>query len=261
MSDVAGGWVADLGNPRPIFILGLVYWIPMTPPLQYLTLSLRNLGFDTFTANLMTLPFTGLHGKASGHPVRSRRRSLALTGWLVVITLLGITYLSEVFGEMTLTCMMAQIWALPPLIYLNVVDVGQVNRWALYTVTTILVGFPNGRPPRRDASHMHNTSVGEGRMGRLTSHLVTVLPVQQGWASRNSNSVQGRTVSAATNSAFLQAGGIIGSNVYRDGTPSPPPVFPARARASRLTQAPGVSVQTTRLSTGEATAIYWPSCA
>ncbi|KAH8893657.1 MFS general substrate transporter [Thozetella sp. PMI_491] len=147
----------------PIYILGLVFWIPAAPPLQYLTLSLRNLGFDTFEANLLIIPYTVVH----------------------IFTMLGLTYLAEMRRELTLTAMCSQLWVLPFMIYLNVADIATINRWVLWTVTTLMVGFPSATP------------------------------IQQGWSSRNSNAVRARTVSAACYNTFVQAGGLISSNMYR----------------------------------------------
>ncbi|KAK1722961.1 hypothetical protein CaCOL14_008260 [Colletotrichum acutatum] len=147
----------------PLYILGLTFQIPMTPPSQYLTLTLKNLGFDTFQANLLAIPWT------VGH----------------MVTMLAITYLGEVIGELTFVSMSGQVWALPFLIYLNVVDTSGVNRWVLYSVITLLLMYPNPHP------------------------------IQVGWNSRNSNTVRSRTVSAACYNMFVQTDGIISSNIYR----------------------------------------------
>ncbi|KAK4126553.1 MFS general substrate transporter [Parathielavia appendiculata] len=147
----------------PLYILGLTFQIPMVPPQQYLTLSLRGLGFDTFQSNLLAIPYT------IGH----------------IITMLGIAYLAEVLGQLTLVAGASQIWALPFLIYLNVVDTAKVSRWIIYAVTTLLLSYPNAHP------------------------------IQVAWNSRNSNTVRSRTVSAACYNMFVQASGVIASNIYR----------------------------------------------
>ncbi|KAB5532496.1 major facilitator superfamily domain-containing protein [Coniochaeta sp. 2T2.1] len=147
----------------PLYILGLSFQIPMTPPAQYLTLSLKGLGFDTFQTNLLTIPYTVLH----------------------MVTMLGITYLGEIIGELTFVSLSGQLWALPFLIYLTVANTGSVSRWVIYAVTTLLLAYPNPHP------------------------------IQVGWNSRNSNTVRARTVSAACYNMFVQASGIISSNIYR----------------------------------------------
>lgn len=61
--------------------------------------------------------------------------------------MLGITYLGEIIGELTFVAMSSQIWALPILIYLNVVNTAEVNRWVLYAVITLLLMYPNRKFP------------------------------------------------------------------------------------------------------------------
>lgn len=58
--------------------------------------------------------------------------------------MLAITYLGEIVKELTFVAMSGQIWALPFLILLTVVDTGSLNRWVLYTVITLLLAYPNG---------------------------------------------------------------------------------------------------------------------
>jgi hypothetical protein len=40
----------------PIYAIGLTFGIPPNPSDQYLTLTLRGLGFDTFDSNLLSIP-------------------------------------------------------------------------------------------------------------------------------------------------------------------------------------------------------------
>jgi len=147
----------------PLYIIGLTFQIPTTPPTQYLTLALKGIGFNTFTTNLLTIPYTVFH----------------------MITMLALTYLAEIFGELTFMSVSGQIWALPFLIYLNVVDTTKINKWIVWAVITLLLSYPNAHP------------------------------IQVGWNSRNSNAVRSRTVSAACYNMFVQASGIISSNIYR----------------------------------------------
>lgn len=58
-------WQLDwkLTFTRPIYIIGLTWGVPSIPPKQYLTLSLRGLGFNVFQTNLLTIPSQVLSGK------------------------------------------------------------------------------------------------------------------------------------------------------------------------------------------------------
>lgn len=70
----------------PLYILGLTFQTPMSAPSNYLTLSLRGLGFDTFKTNLLVIPSKVLH----------------------VVNMLALTYAGEVFGELTFISLIGQ---------------------------------------------------------------------------------------------------------------------------------------------------------
>lgn len=147
----------------PLYVLGLLHMVPVTPPQTYLTLSLRNLGFSTTQANLLSVPSTVLGG----------------------VTLLLAGYFSEFVNSRVAATIILQIWALPLLIALYTFNT-HTSQWAYYAVVTLITGFP----------YVH--------------------PVQVAWASSNSSSVRTRTVSASIYNMFVQAGAMVGANIYRD---------------------------------------------
>lgn len=57
--------------------------------------------------------------------------------------MLAATYIAEFLGQLTFVAASGQIWILPFLIYLNVVDTSKVSRWVIYAVTTLLLSYPN----------------------------------------------------------------------------------------------------------------------
>lgn len=75
------------------------------------------------------------------------------------------TFISERINQRAIPALFVQFWFLPCLIALAVLP-SDANKWASYAVVTVLLSYP-------------------------TPH-----PMQVGWASRNSNSVRNRTVSA-----------------------------------------------------------------
>ncbi|KEY73972.1 hypothetical protein S7711_02568 [Stachybotrys chartarum IBT 7711] len=146
----------------PLYAIGLTWPIPVVPPSQYLTLTLRNLGFSVILTNVLTIPST----------------------LLSIFTLLGLTYLSEKWNQRAILAMLTQIWVLPFLIYIYLVDITGLNRWLAWAILSLLLGYPSPHA------------------------------IQVSWNSRNSNAVRLRTVSAALYNMSVQSAGIMASNVY-----------------------------------------------
>ena len=95
----------------------------MNPPQTYLTLTLRNLGFNTTQSNLLTIPSTVLG----------------------IIGLLVVCYLSEAFDTRVGTSVILQFWALPLLVALYKFD-KHTSQWVYYAVVTLITGFPYVHP-------------------------------------------------------------------------------------------------------------------
>jgi hypothetical protein len=107
----------------PLYAIGLVWQIPVTPPNQYLTLTLRGLGFDTFRTNLLIIPSVTIH----------------------IFTMMALTYVAEIWKELTFTSMLGQIWALPFVVYLYVNDITKIDKWVAWGVLTVLLSYPSGK--------------------------------------------------------------------------------------------------------------------
>jgi len=107
----------------PLYILGLTHMIPVGPPQNYLTLILRDLGFNTTQSNLLSIPSS-------------------------VIGLLGLlfcAYLSEIINSRVFATIILQFWALPLLIALYTFNL-QTSQWVYFTVITLITGFPYVHP-------------------------------------------------------------------------------------------------------------------
>ncbi|KAF7593207.1 hypothetical protein BBP40_011837 [Aspergillus hancockii] len=108
----------------PLYALGLTFQTPMQTPHQYLTLTLRGMGFNTFITNLLTIP----------------------SQVLSITTMLILTYTSEIIGELTSTAMVGQFWALPFVVYLYAVDINSINRWVAWFIMTLFLSYPSAHP-------------------------------------------------------------------------------------------------------------------
>ncbi|KAA8651777.1 hypothetical protein EYZ11_003972 [Aspergillus tanneri] len=148
----------------PLYLLGLTFMTPWTTVSQYFTLFLIDYGFNTFQAVLLSIPYNVMD----------------------VILRLVLVYAAETFGSIALMGALAQVWMLPMLLYMIVVDFSQVNKWVAWTILTLFLSHPSAHA------------------------------LQAGWNSRNSNSVRSRAVSAAIYNMCVQLSGIIASNIYQD---------------------------------------------
>ncbi|KAJ3459582.1 hypothetical protein FSOLCH5_013979 [Fusarium solani] len=107
----------------PMYFLGLTFVLPSMPPAQYLTLTLRQIGFDTLSTNLLTIP-----------------AQLGTT-----INMLLVTYISGKIGQRALIGLFTQLWFLPCIVALAVLP-ADMNKWAMYALVTVLLSYPNPHP-------------------------------------------------------------------------------------------------------------------
>lgn len=105
-----------------IYALGLVAYVPQSPPSTYLTLTLKSLGFSTFNTNLLTIPST----------------------FIGIFTLLGLTWLSERLNERSLISSIQAWWTLPCIFALRFWPgvLTPSTAWATYGLITTLLSYP-----------------------------------------------------------------------------------------------------------------------
>ncbi|KAF2013951.1 MFS general substrate transporter [Aaosphaeria arxii CBS 175.79] len=151
-------------NLWPLYAIGLIAYMPQGPPSRYITLIFRNLGFSTFSSNLLAIPYNVFH----------------------IITLIGLTKLSDRLKERTLVSMIQNLWTLPCVIALKFWSKSMTDPWGTYALITVLLSYPY-------------------------CHAILV-----GWTSKNANNVGSRTVSAAMYNMMVQLGSVISNTIYRE---------------------------------------------
>ncbi|KAI0376673.1 MFS general substrate transporter [Hypomontagnella monticulosa] len=127
----------------PLYAIGLTFNIPTFSPQQYLSLSLRGLGFDTFQTNLLSIPYLVLK----------------------IINMMALATLAEYTGQLAACASIFQFWCLPFLIYLRVVDTTQVSKWLTWGMISLLLAAPLGHPVQvgwisRNANTVRSRAVG-----------------------------------------------------------------------------------------------------
>lgn len=102
----------------PIYIIRLLGDIATTPVSNYMTLTLRKLGFSTYKTNALTIPYNVLS----------------------VITMLTIGYFSEIVKDRSFIIMTSSVWILSCLFPLRYWSGSQINVWGTYALLTVLLG-------------------------------------------------------------------------------------------------------------------------
>ncbi|KAF8867334.1 allantoate permease [Acephala macrosclerotiorum] len=104
----------------PLYVIGLIAYIPQSPPNTYISLTLKSLGFSTFSTVLLQIPPNILH----------------------ILTLILLTRLSDYLKERTLVSMIQNVWILPCVIALAVWPNVIKNAWGTYAVVCVLLSYP-----------------------------------------------------------------------------------------------------------------------
>lgn len=104
----------------PLYLIGLISYIPTSTISSYLTIVLKDLGFNTFNTNLLTIPPSVFH----------------------IIILLIQTWITERFDERSLICTLQPLWLLPCFAVLIWWRDAMVSPWQTYFVLVILLSTP-----------------------------------------------------------------------------------------------------------------------
>ncbi|VEU22875.1 DEKNAAC103969 [Brettanomyces naardenensis] len=147
----------------PIYIIGLVAYIPIDTLDTYMSLLLRSMGYSTLNVTLLLIPYYFTQGS-----------SLVITTWL-----------SERLHSIFNVCLLQPLWGIPLIAVLRWWNGALIEKWPTYAVLVLILCEP----------YIHAIMVST--------------------CSRNSQSVKTRTVSASLYNMFVQAGSIVGSNIYR----------------------------------------------
>lgn len=106
-----------------LYFIGLVAYIPATPVANYLTLTLKRLGYSTFASNMLTIP----------------------SAVLQIVLMLLLARSSDYFNERSLHALVGEFWILPSLVALVALPDGG-REWGRFTLITLISGYPYFHP-------------------------------------------------------------------------------------------------------------------
>lgn len=103
----------------PLYLIGLLNYVPPSPPTTYISYILRELGYSVFEANMLVMP----------------------SQFLFAVNLLIITKISEKLKERAIVSSMSNIWIFPWLVGLVTLP-ASANPWIRYALLTGLLSYP-----------------------------------------------------------------------------------------------------------------------
>ncbi|KAF3037219.1 hypothetical protein E8E12_004771 [Didymella heteroderae] len=103
----------------PLYLIGLVAYIPPAPPSTYLSYILRQLGFSTFQANMLLIP----------------------SQFLFAVQLLVVTWISKKLKERAIVSSLSNFWIFPWLVALVTLP-ASANPWVRYALLSGLLSYP-----------------------------------------------------------------------------------------------------------------------
>lgn len=116
--------------------LGITAFIPFQPAANYLSLTLRNLGYSVFEANMLAIPGYFLFF------VNVRCPQMVYRSYIdSCVQILVIVWLSERYNERLLFSSVSNIWVLPFLIALIAIP-PMASSWVRYALLTGVNGEP-----------------------------------------------------------------------------------------------------------------------
>ena len=111
----------DFPYQKGVLRFALTYFRFQTPETNYLTLTLRSLGFNTFTTNLLVIP----------------------SSVLFILQLLFWTWLSEKMNQRFFIGLVSQLWTIPLIVALETLPLKFTGaNWVRYTISSLIVGYP-----------------------------------------------------------------------------------------------------------------------
>lgn len=124
-----------------MYLIGLLFGLAGYPLQQYFQLSMRQLGFSTIEANLLSIPnqaatiiIVSRRGADDRPEGCSHRSSHSLQ-------LISVTLASELINNRSLVAASQNVWYLPNFIALIAVA-GDMKAWDFFAIATVLLSAP-----------------------------------------------------------------------------------------------------------------------